>query len=175
MTTFLKWLGIILAVIVLAIMLFLGAMRFSDGPYAVFSGGPFKTGELTERPDNWNFLKGRPEIEFQTISPNTSRVVWLAVVDGRLFIVSGYMNTNFGKIWKQWPAYLEESDHIILRIDGKLYEQRLERLMEFPHLVELMTIFNEKYGVVLGSDISQAVLDQSLKNGDFWLFEVVDR
>ena len=35
------------------------------------------------------------------------------------------MNTSYGGIWKQWPHYLDHDDRIILRIDGKLYEQRL--------------------------------------------------
>ena len=93
-----KWLGILLLVIVAAIALFLFSMRFHDGPNAIFAGGPFKTGELTEPPENWNFLKGRPEMEFQTMDPVTSRIVWLGVLDGRLYVISGYMNTNYGKI-----------------------------------------------------------------------------
>jgi len=175
MMTVFKWLGIALAAIIVVIGLVLGGMRFSDGPKAILAGGPFKTGEYADTPDDWNFLKGRPEIEFQTIAPSTSRIVWLAVIDGRLFIVSGYMNTNYGKIWKQWPTYLAEDDRIILRIDGKLYEQRLERLLEFSDLVELMGIFKAKYGVEIATEVSAAALDEGLKNGDFWLFEVVER
>ena len=174
-TTILKWAGIVLLVIVLAITGFLTAMRFADGPSEIWSGGPFQTGELTERPADWSFLKGRAEIEFQTMDPDTSRTVWLGVIDGRLYIVSGYMNTAMGKIWKQWPYYLADDDRIILRADGKLYEQRLERLMSFLQVVELMEIFGEKYGVALGPDMSKEALDAALASGDFWLFEVVDR
>ena len=32
------------------------------------------------------------------------------------------MNTSYGGIWKQWPHYLDRDDRIILRIDGRLYE-----------------------------------------------------
>jgi len=176
MVAALKWLGIMIGALILAIVVFIFAVRFNDGPIAIFTGGPFKSGELTEAPDDWSFLKGRPEIEFQTMDPDTSRVVWLGVVDTRLYIVSGYMNTRYGKIWKQWPHYLEEDDHVILRIDGKLYEQRLERLMAHPQLREIMSLYAEKYGEgVLPSDVTAEQLAGSLQAGDFWLYEVVDR
>lgn len=174
MASVFKWIGIVLAAIIGLLALYMGAMRFADGPSGLVTGGPFKTGELMEAPDDWSFLKGRPEVEFQTVEPDTSRVVWLAVIDTRLYIISGYMNTTFGKIWKQWPHRLEQDDRIILRIDGKLYEQRLERLMEFPQLVELMSIFAEKYGAG-NVDANQEQLQAALTAGEFWLYEVVDR
>jgi len=169
-----KWFGIGLLVIGVAVGGYMFSMQFADGPSGLVRGGPFQTGELAEAPDDWSFLKGRMEIEFQTLTPDTSRVVWLGVHDKRLYVVSGYMNTTFGKLWKHWPHRLIEDDRIILRIDGKLYEQRLERLMEHPQLTELMTIYAEKYGAGLVS-AGPGQLQAALTNGDFWLFEVVDR
>ena len=91
MKKILKWFGIVLGTLVLVITLFLVSMRFHDGPLAVFSGGAFESGELGAAPDDWSFLTDRAEIEFQTLNPTTSRVVWLGVNDRRLFVVSGYM------------------------------------------------------------------------------------
>ena len=170
----LKWLGIFMLVIAAAIAAFLFSMRFHDGPNAIFAGGPFQTGEQTSPPADWSFLKGRPEMEFQTMDPVTSRIVWLGVLDKRLYVISGYMNTTYGKIWKQWPHYLEKDDRIILRIDGKLYDQRLERLMSHPKLGALMNIYAEKYGGAIGGP-DEAQLQAALTAGEFWLFEVVDR
>jgi hypothetical protein len=164
-----KWLGIVVGVVVLAIGLFLVSMRFHDGPLVVFSGGPFETGELSAAPADWSFLTDRAEIEFQTMDPSTSRTVWLGVDDGRLFLVSGYMNTNRGAIWKQWPHYLENDDRIILRIDGKLYEQRLQRVMDGPNVIPVLNEFSRKYG---GGGLASA---DSVINGDTWMYEVVDR
>ena len=65
--------------------------------------------------------------------------------DSRLFIVSGYMNTGYGGIWKQWPHYLSEDDRIILRIDEALYEQRLERIMEGPEVIPVLQELSRKY------------------------------
>ena len=168
--TIMKWIGIGF----LAAGAYIFGMQFADGPNGLIRGGPFTTGELSETRENWGFLKGRMEIEFQTFEPDTSRVVWLGVLDQRLYIISGYMNTTFGKIWKQWPDRMEQNDHIILRADGKLYKQRLQRLMEHPRLLDLMSIYAEKYGAGL-VDGSLDQLQASLANGDFWLFEVVER
>ncbi len=85
------------------------------------------------------------------------------------------MNTGYGKIWKQWPHYLPDDERIILRIDGKLYEQRLVRLMDHPQLLELMTIYGRKYGSGAGSNVTVEQLREVLTLGGFWLFEVVDR
>ena len=175
MLGFLKWLGITILVLALGIAVFLFGMHFHDGPIEIVPGGPFSTGELAEAPDDWSFLTDRMEIEFQTMGPDTSRIVWLGVFDKRLYIVSGYMNTGYGKIWKQWPHYLLDDERIILRIDGRLYEQRLVRLMDHPQLLELMTIYGKKYGAGAGPDVTVEQLREVLALGGFWLFEVVDR
>ena len=165
-----KFLGLIFTVAGVCIF----GMQYADGPKGLVRGGPFVSGELAKPPSNWSFLKGRMEIEFQTFEPDTSRVVWLAVLDDRLYIVSGYMNMFLGKIWKHWPHRLERDNRIILRVDGNLYEQRLERLMSHPRLHELMSIYSEKYRVNL-VESEHDLFHDSLTNGDFWLYEVVER
>ena len=173
MKKFFKWISIIIGTLVIALGLFLLSMRFSDGPREIFSGGPFTSGELTEAPENWSFLTDRGTIDFQTMDPDTSRTVWLAVHNRRLFLVSGYMNTGYGGIWKQWPHYLENDDRVILRIDGQLYEQRLQRITEGPEIVPVLDELARKYFPgAAGSGISSPV---SVTNGDTWMYEVVDR
>ena len=173
MKKFFKWISIIIGTLVIALGLFLLSMRFSDGPREIFSGGPFTSGELDEAPENWSFLTDRGTIDFQTMDPDTSRTVWLAVHNRRLFLVSGYMNTGYGGIWKQWPHYLENDDRVILRIDGQLYEQRLQRITEGPEIVPVLDELARKYFPgATGSGISSPV---SVTNGDTWMYEVVDR
>lgn len=154
----------------LVIGVFLFGMRFSDGPLEIISGGPFKTGEISPAPANWSFLKERDTIEFQTLDPLTSRTVWVASHEGRMFIVSGYMNQGYAAIWKQWPHYLEDDNRIILRIDGKLYEQKLVRIMSDPAVIPVLNELSRKY---LGG--AQVTSDQQVSQGDTWMFEVVDR
>lgn len=170
MRTMLKWFGILLLVIMLGVGGLLFGMRFHDGPREILPGGPFKSGELTQAPDDWTFLTDRMEIEFQTLTPDTSRVVWVAVVDSRLYIMSGYMTTGYGKIWKQWPHYMDEDNRVILRIDGKLYEQKMQRHHEHPQLAEIVTAFANKYNFPAPEDPTSIIT-----SGYSWLYEVVDR
>ncbi|GIT20678.1 MAG: hypothetical protein CM1200mP40_03600 [Gammaproteobacteria bacterium] len=50
------------------------------------------------------------------MDPPRSRTVWLAVHEGRLFIVSGYMNSVLALSGSKGPHYLEDDDRIILRM-----------------------------------------------------------
>ena len=172
METLRNTIGLTLGIAVGLIALLLAQMRFSDGPLEVFSGGPFTTGELATAPDDWSFLADRGTVEFQTLQPARSRTVWLAVHDQNLFLVSGYMNTSYGGIWKQWPHYLDHDDRIILRIDGKLYEQRLQRVMEGPEVVPVLSEFARKY---FGDADGDFTSDESIRSGDTWMYKVVDR
>ncbi|MFT4519061.1 MAG: hypothetical protein ACI9JM_001452 [Halioglobus sp.] len=168
MKNFLKWFGVAIAVVLLGIVAFLTSMRFHDGPIEIFSGGPFTSGELSSTPEDWRYLKDRETIEFQTMDPSTSRVVWLATYEGRLFIISGYMTTGYGKMWKKWPHYLDADDRVILRIDGKLYEQRLERIMEGLEVLPVLQEFGRKYGMQVDSS-------EVVTAGHAWMYEVVER
>lgn len=171
MKKFSKALGFSACGILAAVAIFASATRFTDGPLAVFTGGPFKSGEITEAPSDWSYLKDRELIEFQTMEPQRSRTVWLATHDRRLFIVSGYMNTRQGGIWKQWPYYLESDDRVILRIDDKLYEQRLERIMGGSEVVPVLNELARKY---FGGNQGLGT-EATITNGDTWMFEVVSR
>ena len=96
MKKILKWTGIGVALLLVSTAVLLGSMRFHDGPLEILSGGPFKTGTPTPAPADWSFLRDRATIEFQTMEPAQSRTVWLATQERRLFVVSGYMTTNYG-------------------------------------------------------------------------------
>ena len=95
MRAFFRFIATLLFVLIIGVGLFFIGMRFHDGPLEIISGGPFKSGELSSTPISWDFIKDRQEIEFQTLDPTTSRTVWLGVIKGRLFLVSGYMNTGY--------------------------------------------------------------------------------
>lgn len=169
MRTFFKRILIALLVLILLVVGLLYSARFYDGPLEIIAGGPFKTGELSPAPDDWSFLADRDTIEFQTLSPARSRTVWLAVHEGRLFIVSGYMTTGYGALWKQWPHYLLADDRIILRVDGQLHEQRLQRITSGPAIEPVLGEFSRKYGDGLGLGTSEVT------EGHTWMYEVVDR
>ncbi len=169
MLTFFRRLFVTVLTVLLAAVIFLVAMRFHDGPLAIISGGPFRSGELSPAPDDWSFLKDRDTIEFQTLVPARSRTVWLAVHDGRLFIVSGYMTTGYGALWKQWPHYIEADDRVLVRIDNRLYQLRFDRVISGSDIEPVLREFSRKYGDSLGVDASEVT------DGRTWMYEVVER
>lgn len=169
MKKFLTWLGGIFALLAILLVAFLIYARFHDGPLEIIAGGPFRSGEPSPTPDSWEFLADRDTLEFQTLDPVRSRTVWLAVHDERLFLVSGYMNTGYGSIWKQWPHYIEDDNRIIVRVDDRLYQQRLQRITSGPDIVPVLQEFYRKYG---GGEVTNA---DSVTNGDNWMFEVLPR
>lgn len=174
-----KWLGIALALLVLLAALGYGAMRLNDGPMEFFPwftisiGGPFRSGEITASPESWEFLEDRMEIEIQTLNPATSRTVWVPVIDGDLYIVSGYMNSPLGRLWKQWPSYMEQDNRVLIRVDDRIYQQRLERITEGPITAEVMSEIAHKY--FGGPDTVNPAAGAAVASGSVWLFEVTDR
>ena len=151
------------------------AARFHDGPFAgpfeVVAAGPFKTGELQlgpEEPD-WAFLRDYPTIEFQLLDPARSRTTYVMEHDGRIFIPSRYMNTIRGKLWKHWPMEAEADGRAILRVDGKLYERQLVRILDRELVSAVLAERSRKYGNSLGA------LLEMVASGDLWLFELRPR
>ncbi len=172
MMKFLQGLAIAVVCVVVAVAVFLFAMRFADGPMAIVPGGAFSSGEPAPVPEDWSFLAERMEVEFQTMEPATSRTVWVGVHDRRLFLISGYMSSWYGGIWKQWPHYLGDNANIVLRVDGKLYDLRLERVMDGPDVIPVLSEFGRKYG---GAAPDFAAPAEVVTSGAVWMYEAMAR
>ncbi|MEQ8857508.1 MAG: hypothetical protein RIC56_02565 [Pseudomonadales bacterium] len=141
------------------------AARLSDGPIGPIAGGPFDSGEpyRGSEPD-WRHLADRDTVEFQLVDPARSRTTWILVQDGRLFIPCGYMNTEWGRIWKRWPVEAEVDGRALLRVDGTLYRRQLRRVRSGPLLEPLVEELNRKYAVGATAD--------AVASGSLWLFEL---
>jgi len=165
----LKWIGIVLAAIVLALLALVLVARFGDGPTAILPGGPLEAGELYVGPEpDWTFARDIPEMEFQLVDPPVSRTIWLEVVDGKLYALSGYMNSTVGKLWKHWPMQAEKDPRAVIRIDGKRYERRLRRLgPDDPALPGIASEVRRKYGAPLQPEMAAT--------GDAWFFALEPR
>ena len=159
----------LIILVALCTALFLYGMKFADGPWEVVQGGPFTTGELVNEAPNWSFVKDKDTVEFQLLEPVSSRTTWIMEHDDRIFIPSGYMLTNYGKIWKQWPIHAEKDGRAILRVDGKLYERNLVRIKNDPILPSVLAELSRKYaaGAVMSAD--------DVTSGSLWIFELVER
>ena len=141
----LRWLGIAVVALVVALFVVGIAARFADGPVGILPGGPLVAGPLvTETEVDFSFAEDVREIEFQLLDPPRSRTVWIVVLDGELFIPCGFLGVP---LFKQWPHEALEDGRALLRIEGKRYERSAERVME-PELFRRLAAMNaEKYGL----------------------------
>jgi len=159
----LRWLWLGLAALVLAGGVVALAARFSDGPLGPFPGGPLLAGELVREPvPDWSFAQdlGQVELEVNPERPR-SRTVWLAVVDGSLYVPCGFPNT------KTWPHEALRDGRVVLRIDGRRYERQAVRESDPERLRRLGTEVARKYGV---GDAEAAVAGR-----DVWFFRMDPR
>ena len=166
---FLKWFVGGLSIFVLAIAVFAAAARLGDGPKAIFPGGPLEAGALhTGAEPDWTFARDLQEIEFQLVEPPVSRTIWVQVVDGKLYVVSGYMKTAIGKLWKQWPLQAEKDPRAVIRIDGVRYERQVVRLQaDDPVLAGISAEVQRKYNTPLEPEMAET--------GDVWFYALTPR
>ncbi len=165
----LKWLIGAVGVAVLSVVALVVGARFADGPIAIIPGGSLETGDLvTGAEPDWTFARDIMEMEFQLVEPPQSRTIWLQVNDKKLYVVSGYMNTTLGRIWKQWPAQALRDGRAVIRIDGKRYERQLVRILDDRPLLEAISAeVSRKYGAPLRADMAAS--------GDVWFFALEPR
>jgi hypothetical protein len=164
-----KWIfGALGSVAFLLLLAGIGA-RFGDGPTAIFPGGPLEAGELVTGPEpDWTFAKDLETMEFQLVDPSLSRTIWLEVHDQKLYVVSGYMNSMVGRLWKQWPAEAERDGRAVIRIGGQRYERELVRILDDQPLLDAIGAeVLRKYGGPIDAD--------SAASGDVWFFSVGPR
>lgn len=165
----LKWVVRVLGVAVFLLGALVIGARFSDGPIAIIPGGPLEAGELVAGPEpDWTFARDITEMELQLVEPPVSRTIWLQVHDKKLYVVSGYMNSTVGRLWKQWPAQALRDGRALIRIDGKRYERRLVRILDDRPLLEAISAEMErKYGAPLRAETAAS--------GDAWFFALLPR
>lgn len=160
--------GCLLLIPVTAVLTAAAKQRFADGANLVFSGGPLVSGDLHDGPEpDWSFTNDIVTIELQLVDPSRSRRIWVGEHDGKLYVFAGFMGTAVGRLWKQWPLQAERDGRAVLRIDGKRYERRLQRIESGPVLDGITASIRDKYSY----DISREIVER----GDTWLFEAAPR
>ena len=122
-----RFLGILVALLGIAIgALFVGA-RFHDGPLALIPGGPLVAGELVASPvTDWSFAAAVPEIEMQLANESSSRVTWILVNEGAAFIPASLSYPP----GKRWHKAADVNGAAIVRIEGKRYPVTLKRVQD---------------------------------------------
>lgn len=146
----LKWIGAIVAGIVVLIGVVFLSAPFMDGPLGPIPGGPLEDGELVERPVmDWSFARDVETIEMQLAADgDRSRTTWIVVHEGSAFIpvTLGFPPT------KSWYRLAEKDGRALVRIRSRRYPVTLVRV-ENPRLLDALSSANsEKYPPAPGSD-----------------------
>ncbi|MAI77972.1 MAG: hypothetical protein CL917_03450 [Deltaproteobacteria bacterium] len=166
---FIRW-ALAFIALVFFILLCVGVIaRFGDGPTGFFPGGPLQAGDLYTGPEpDWTFARDIGEMEFELVEPEQSRTIWLQVHDQKLYVVSGYMNSPVGKVWKKWPAQAETDGRAVIRLNDRRYERQLVRILEDDEVLNgIASEVSRKYGVPFPAGAAES--------GDVWFFALEPR
>ena len=160
-----RWLGIIIATLVVAIGAVAIVARFHDGPLGIVAGGALVKGDLvTGTEPDWKFAHDITTVEFQLLSPERSRTTWILEYNGKIYIPCGYMESTIGRMWKHWPIEAERDGRAVLRIDGKRYPRQLVRVQDGDLIGPLTVELSRKYSV--------PATPEAVTSGSLWLFEL---
>jgi hypothetical protein len=176
---FLRWVGIALAVLILGVIAVAIVARSSDGPLdpyplAILQGGPLLSGELVTGPEpDWSFARDLMVMELQLANPARSRNTWLVVHEGKLYVPCGYMNSWWGRLWKQWPIDAMNDGRSVVRISGKRYERHAIRVTEPALFWSLTKEVMRKYRPLKDEDLPDEL--PPLESTGVWFFELAPR
>ena len=152
--------------------------RNADGPSILFPGGEMTTGRMHTGPEpDWSFTDDIRVVDLQLNDPMASRLIYVLESDGRLFIISGYMTTMLGRLWKDWAFEADEGNNQgVLRVDGVRYPRTLVRIKEGDILDGVAAKLITKYGGA-SSASAEAIAGTraSIEAGQSWVFELVPR
>jgi len=163
-----RWLGYLILALVVVVGGVLLVARLGDGPMGIVAGGPLEAGELVTGPEpDWSFARNIPTIEFQLLDPPRSRTTWILEHEGKVYIPCGYMDSTWGRLWKQWPVEAERDGRAMIRVDGKRYERTLVRVSGSPVVEALTNEISRKYGV--------PATPAAVESGALLLFELTPR
>ena len=157
--------GVLVLIPVVAFGTLAVSARTSDGPSAVFGGGPLVTGELVTGPEpDWSLARDIGTIELQLLDPPRSRLIWVVEHEGKIYVVSGYMGSAIGRLWKRWPVQAERDGRAIVRIAGKRYQRTLVRIKTGVVVQGVTAELSRKYG--------STTTPADIEAGATWLFEL---
>jgi hypothetical protein len=151
----------------------------ADGATVVFPGGELISGDLHTGPEpDWSFTDDIFTIELQLNDPMATRRIFILESEGKIYVVSGYMKSFLGKIWKEWAFDADEgNDEGVLRVNNVRYPRQLVRIKEGDVLDGVSAKLLAKYsGVptpVSATAIATARAD--IEGGNSWIFELAPR
>ena len=151
----------------------------ADGATVVFPGGEMMAGELhTGAEPNWSFTDDIFTIELQLNDPMATRRIFILESEGKIYVVSGYMKSFLGKIWKEWAFDADEgNDEGVLRVNNVRYPRQLIRIKEGDVLNGVAAKLLAKYSGVPTPVSAEAIATAraDIEDGNSWIFELTPR
>lgn len=140
----------------------------ADGPSRLFAGGVLLSGPLVVEPEpDWVFTETIETIEFQLVEPPTSRRVWITHHDGKIYLISGGMDTLSGRLWFTWPHDAMRDGRAVIRVNGVRYPRMLQRITSGAKIEGIVDALREKY--------EDTTTREDIETGVVWLFELAPR
>ena len=151
----------------------------ADGATVVFPGGEMVAGELhTGAEPNWSFTDDIFTIELQLNDPMATRRIFILESEGKIYVVSGYMKSFLGKIWKEWAFDADEgNDEGALRVSNVRYPRQPIRIEEGDVLNGVAAKLLGKYSGVPTPVPAEAIATAraDIEDGNSWIFELTPR
>ncbi|MFB0988077.1 MAG: hypothetical protein QMC69_02285, partial [Gammaproteobacteria bacterium] len=136
-------------------------------------------GELhTGAEPNWSFTDDIFTIELQLNDPMATRRIFILESEGKIYVVSGYMKSFLGKIWKEWAFDADEgNDEGVLRVNNVRYPRQLIRIKEGDVLNGVAAKLLAKYSGVPTPVSAEAIATAraDIEDGNSWIFELTPR
>lgn len=151
----------------------------ADGATIVFPGGEMTSGELHSGPEpDWGFTDDIFTIELQLNDPMATRTIFILESEGKIYVVSGYMKSFLGRIWKEWAFEADAGNNEgVLRVNGIRYPRTLIRIEEGDVLNGVAEKLLSKYSGV-AEPVSATAIEAAranIESGNSWIFELVPR
>ena len=151
----------------------------ADGATVVFPGGEMVAGELHTGPEpDWSFNDDIFTIELQLNDPMATRTIFILESEGKIYVVSGYMKSFLGRIWKEWAFEADEgNDEGVLRVNNVRYPRQLVRIKEGDVLNGVAAKLLAKYSGVPTPVSAKAIAAAraDIEDGNSWIFELTPR
>ena len=151
----------------------------ADGATVVFPGGEMIAGEIHTGPEpDWSFTDDVFTIELQLNDPMATRRIFILESEGKIYVVSGYMKSTLGKIWKEWAFDADESNNEgVLRVNNVRYPRQLVRIKKGDVLNGVSAKLLAKYSGVPTPVPAEAIAKAraDIEDGNSWIFELIPR
>ena len=121
--------AILAALLFAAVQAGLFLLSRADGPFFIFTGGPFRSGEQVELAEmDWDALDTLHELELEIVDAESSLTLWFSVQDGVAYVACD-LDCIDGNL-SRWPGQIELDDRVVVRIEEKRADARLTHV---PH------------------------------------------